>query len=95
MVSLVMEDDVASVWQMERTDIWNVTFESSRPVTDFNGQEVRVPDHRVVLEFCACDEIVVRVDSCVLCPSRWVTQRCLSLFFLRRSRRRTMISPCV
>lgn len=54
-------EDVEGVWQMERTDTWYANFASSRLVNDFDGQEVRVPDHRVILELCACDRIVVRM----------------------------------
>lgn len=60
-VELVKEEQLEAVWQMERSDIWYVTFESTRPFNDFDGQEVRVPDHRVILELSACDRVVVRM----------------------------------
>lgn len=58
---IVKEEDVEGVWQMERTDTWYANFASSRLVNDFDGQEMRVPDHRVIFELCACDRIVVRM----------------------------------
>lgn len=61
MVDLVKEQ-VEGVWQMERTDTWYVTFASTRPPNDFDGQEVRIPDHRVILDLCACDRIIVKME---------------------------------
>lgn len=60
-VVLVKEEEVEGVWQMERTNTWYVTFASTRPLNDFDGQEVGVPDHRVILELCACDRIKVEI----------------------------------
>lgn len=40
-----ISEDVEGVWQMERTDTWYANVASSRLVNDFDGQEVRVPDH--------------------------------------------------
>lgn len=60
-VVLVKEEEVEGVWQMERTNTWYVTFASTRPLNDFDGQEVGVPDHRVILELCACDRIKVEM----------------------------------
>lgn len=61
MVDLVKEEEVEGVWQMERPNTWYVTFASTRPLNDFDGQEVGVPDHRVILELCACDRIIVEM----------------------------------
>lgn len=58
-VDLVKEEEVEGVWQMEQS--WYVTFASTRPLNDFDGQEVRVLDHRVILELCACDRIIVEM----------------------------------
>lgn len=58
-VDLVKEEEVEGVWQMEQS--WYVTFASTRPLNDFDGQEVRVLDHRVILELCACDRIIVKM----------------------------------
>lgn len=60
-VDLVKEEEVEGVWQMERTNTWYVTFASTRPPNDFDGQEVRVTDHRVILELCAFDRIIVEM----------------------------------
>lgn len=61
MVDLLKEEEVEGVWQMEQSNTWYVTFASTRPLNDFDGQEVRVPDHRVILELCACDRIIVKM----------------------------------
>lgn len=61
MVDLLKEEEVEGVWQLEQSNTWYVTFASTRPLNDFDGQEVRVPDHRVILELCVCDRIVVRM----------------------------------
>lgn len=60
-VDLVKDEEVEGVWQMERTNTWYVTFASTRPLNDFDGQEVGVPDLRVILELCACDRIIVEM----------------------------------
>lgn len=59
--NLVKEEEVEGVWQMEQSNTWYVTFGSTRPLNDFDGQEVRVPDHRVILELCACDRFIVKM----------------------------------
>lgn len=57
----LVKEEVEGVWQMEQSNTWYVTFGSTRPLNDFDGQEVRVPDHRVILELCACDRIIVKM----------------------------------